>query len=63
MNKRILLFVILVAATIRSLFSQPTQDGCLQLKLQLLPNAAAWGVYVKPGDGVMPSTSTITGSG
>ena len=37
-------------------------EGCLQLKIQPLSNNA-WGVYAKPGDGVAPTSNTITGSG
>lgn len=38
------------------------QTPAIELKLQLLPDGASWGVFAKPTDGISPSSLTITGS-
>jgi len=37
--------------------------GQLEFKIQLMPDSASWGIYVRPDATITPSGNTITGSG
>ncbi len=57
MNSSRLLLVLLCSLFLSPLFSQ------IDLKLQLMPDGTKWGVYADPDPTIIPSSSTITGSG
>lgn len=59
MNSTRLCFFGLFMTFASALFAQ---SSSLFLKLQLMPDGESWGVYVKPGPDIDPSSNTITGS-